>query len=45
MGVNIRYYKVLTFTISAGLAGLMGAFYAHYMRFIDPSAFNFEQST
>ena len=45
MGVNVRFYKVLTFTISAGLAGMMGAFYAHYMRFIDPSAFNFEQST
>ncbi|MBR1759041.1 MAG: branched-chain amino acid ABC transporter permease [Lachnospiraceae bacterium] len=45
MGVNIRYYKVMTFTISAALAGMMGAFYAHYMRFIDPSAFNFEQST
>lgn len=45
MGVNIRYYKVMTFTISAALAGMVGAFYAHYMRFIDPSAFNFEQST
>ncbi len=45
MGVNIRYYKVMTFTISAALCGMMGAFYAHYMRFIDPSAFNFEQST
>ena len=45
MGVNIRYYKVMTFTISAALCGMLGAFYAHYMRFIDPSAFNFEQST
>ena len=45
MGVDIRRYKVLTFTISAALAGLMGAFYAHYMRFVDPNAFNFDQST
>ncbi|WP_343207832.1 branched-chain amino acid ABC transporter permease [Anaerolentibacter hominis] len=45
MGVNLRNYKVMTFTISSALAGMMGAFYAHYMRFIDPSAFNFDQST
>lgn len=44
MGINVFRYKVMTFTISAGFAGLMGAFYAHYMRFIDPNAFNFEQS-
>ncbi|WRS28065.1 branched-chain amino acid ABC transporter permease [Oscillospiraceae bacterium MB08-C2-2] len=45
MGVNVFRYKVMTFTISSGFAGLVGAFYAHYMRFIDPNAFNFEQST
>lgn len=44
MGVNVLYWKVATFAISASLAGVMGAFYAHYMRFIDPSAFNFDQS-
>jgi len=44
MGINVFRYKVMTFTISAAFAGLMGAFYAHYMRFIDPNAFNFEQS-
>ena len=45
MGVNVFRYKVMTFTISSAFAGMMGAFYAHYMRFIDPSAFNFDQST
>ncbi|NLC84917.1 MAG: branched-chain amino acid ABC transporter permease [Ruminococcaceae bacterium] len=44
MGVNVFRYKVMTFTISAAFAGLMGAFYAHYMLFIDPSSFNFDQS-
>ena len=34
-------YKVIVFVISAAFT-VMGAFYAHYMRFIDPSAFNFE---
>jgi len=45
MGINVFKYKVIVFVISAAFTGLMGAFYAHYMRFIDPSAFNFEQST
>lgn len=44
-GINVRQYKVMVFTISSALTGMIGAFYAHYMRFIDPSAFNFEQST
>ena len=44
-GINVRRYKVMVFTVSSALTGMVGAFYAHYMRFIDPSAFNFEQST
>jgi branched-chain amino acid transport system permease protein len=45
MGINVFKWKVFTFSFSAGMAGLMGAFYAHYMRFIDPTIFNFDQST
>ena len=45
MGVNVFRYKVMTFAISAAFCGFMGAFYAHYMRFVDPTTFNFEQST
>jgi branched-chain amino acid transport system permease protein len=45
MGVDVIGFKVLTFSVSSGLTGMMGAFYAHYMRFIDPTVFNFDQST
>jgi ABC-type branched-subunit amino acid transport system ATPase component/ABC-type branched-subunit amino acid transport system permease subunit len=44
MGEDVIKHKLLAFSISAGLAGMMGAYYAHYMRFIDPTAFNFDQS-
>lgn len=44
MGVNIFKYKVLCFTVSSALAGFAGSFYAHYMRFIDPTSFGFDQS-
>ncbi|UTC75525.1 branched-chain amino acid ABC transporter permease [Treponema sp. OMZ 792] len=44
MGVNVYKYTVIIFSISAGIAGMAGAYYAHYMSFIDPNAFNFEQS-
>jgi branched-chain amino acid transport system permease protein len=44
MGVDIVKFKLIAFSISSGLAGMMGAFYAHYMRFIDPIAFDFDQS-
>lgn len=45
MGVNPFAYKVMTFGIAATFAGLAGAFYAHYIGFIDPSNFTFDQST
>ncbi|GFI61762.1 high-affinity branched-chain amino acid transport system permease protein LivH [Clostridiales bacterium] len=44
MGINVFKYKIMVFSISAGIAGLAGAYYAHYMGFIDPNAFNFDQS-
>jgi branched-chain amino acid transport system permease protein len=44
MGVDIVKFKLIAFAISSGLTGMMGAFYAHYMRFIDPIAFDFDQS-
>ncbi|MCI8550499.1 MAG: branched-chain amino acid ABC transporter permease [Lachnospiraceae bacterium] len=45
MGVNPFSYKVMVFGVAASLAGLAGAFYAHYIGFIDPSNFTFDQST
>lgn len=39
IGVNIMGYKVLAFAICSGLAGLAGAFYAHYTVFVGPKDF------
>lgn len=44
MGINVFKHKVVVFAISSALAGLAGAYYAHYMSFIDPNGFNFQQS-
>ncbi len=44
MGINVFYYKVLIFTISAALAGVAGAFYAHNTKFIDSTLFTFDES-
>lgn len=44
MGINVFKYKIMVFSISSALAGLAGAYYAHFMGFIDPNAFNFDQS-
>ena len=45
MGVNVLKYKVMAFIVSAFFAGLAGAFYAHYVSFIDPQSFTFDEST
>lgn len=39
MGVNLFRYKLLCFSLSAMIAGVAGAYYAHYMSFIDPTSF------
>ena len=44
-GINTRYFKLLAFGISAGFAGLAGAFYAHLSGFISPESFRFAEST
>lgn len=45
MGVNPFRYKVMTFALATTFAGIAGAFYAHYIGFIDPNNFTFDQST
>lgn len=40
IGIHLLKYKVLTFTISCFLAGLIGALYAHYHTFISPKTFD-----
>ena len=44
MGINLAYYKTLSFAISAALAGVGGALYAHQIRFLSPDQFNILQS-
>lgn len=44
MGIHLARYKSLSFAISAALAGLGGALYAHKMTFISPDQFNLVQS-
>jgi branched-chain amino acid transport system permease protein len=39
MGINVFKYRVMVFVISAMMVGVAGAFYAHYITFIDPSSF------
>lgn len=43
-GVDIVRLKVRTFAISAALAGLAGALYAHAVGFISPATFGLDQS-
>ncbi|MDT8989834.1 branched-chain amino acid ABC transporter permease [Curvibacter sp. APW13] len=44
MGIHLAYYKTLSFAISAALAGVAGALYAHKLQFISPDQFNILQS-
>jgi branched-chain amino acid transport system permease protein len=39
MGINVSLLKVQVFALSAALAGLAGALYAHYVSFIAPERF------
>jgi len=44
MGINTTYYKTLAFSVSAGITGAVGAYYAHFMRYIDPNTFTIDTS-
>ena len=44
LGVDIRTYTLLAFSISAGLAGVAGALYARLIEFVDPRGFYIGQS-
>jgi branched-chain amino acid transport system permease protein len=44
MGIHLARYKTLSFALSAALAGMGGALYAHQIRFISPDQFNIIQS-
>ncbi|MBN9409255.1 MAG: branched-chain amino acid ABC transporter permease [Burkholderiales bacterium] len=44
MGIQLARYKFMSFAISAALAGLGGALYAHKMQYISPDQFSLVQS-
>ena len=44
IGVSTWRYKLFAFVVSAGLAGLAGALYAHYIGFLNPEPFGVDQS-
>ena len=44
MGIQLARYKTLSFALSAALAGLGGALYAHKLRFLSPDQFSIIQS-
>lgn len=39
MGINVAWYKVQIFILSAVYAGIAGSLYAHFVNFISPSSF------
>jgi branched-chain amino acid transport system permease protein len=44
MGIHLARYKTMSFAISAALAGVGGALYAHKIMFLSPEQFNLLQS-
>ena len=40
MGINLAWYKTMAFALSAGITGLAGALFAHYVRYLAPDAFD-----
>ena len=45
VGVNTKYYKMFSFTLSAVFAGCAGSLYAHYLGYISPDTFGANFST
>ncbi|OQP40575.1 branched-chain amino acid ABC transporter permease [Niastella koreensis] len=44
IGKNVYQAKVISFTLTAMLATIPGALYAHYITYIDPTTFTMEES-
>src|SRR6267142_1824348 len=45
LGVNIARYKLMAFMLGCFFAGVAGAFYAHFIRFLFPPEFGFLMAT
>ena len=39
-GINVTKYKIMNFTISCAIAGILGGFYAHFVGIITPTVMN-----
>lgn len=44
LGKNISSYKIIIFSVSAGLVSIGGALYAYYITYIDPTSFTVTES-
>ena len=44
VGVNVVYYKILAFVLSAFFAGVAGVLYGHNLAILKPATFNFNKS-
>ncbi|MDY4610215.1 MAG: branched-chain amino acid ABC transporter permease [Sphaerochaetaceae bacterium] len=44
LGINLAYYKILAFIISAAFGGAGGSLYAHYMTTVSPDIYNMNLS-
>jgi branched-chain amino acid transport system permease protein len=44
MGINVFYYKMFSFTLSAFVAGIGGGLYALFFGYLNPTMFNFLKS-
>lgn len=40
MGINVRKYKMMAFTLSAALAGMSGAIFAFNVKYVNPESFS-----
>jgi branched-chain amino acid transport system permease protein len=45
VGIDTRFYKTISFSLSCLICGLAGALYAHYFNFVSPFVFTFFLST
>jgi branched-chain amino acid transport system permease protein len=45
LGVNVARYKLVAFTVGCFFAGVAGAFFAHFIRFLFPPEFGFLMAT
>ncbi|QQO08610.1 branched-chain amino acid ABC transporter permease [Breznakiella homolactica] len=44
LGINLAYYKILAFVLSAAFGGAGGSLYAHYMTTVSPDIYNMSLS-